>query len=461
VSHVFPRVLGRELPTVAQARGATIVDTSGKTYIDGAGGALVVNVGHGDAAVVDALERQARRAAYVHGTQFRSDALEVYSEEVAALLPMEEARVYPVSGGSEATETALKMARAFHLARGEEGRHKVVARSGSYHGNTLNALDASGRRSLRAPYEPWLGRTVRVAHPNEYRCTNLTHGRCGRVLAEELDAAIRREGPETVACFVGEPIVGAALGAVEPPDDYWPAIGEVCRGHGVLLVADEVMTGFGRTGRWFASEHFGLRPDIVTAGKGAASGYWPFGFAACSAEVFDTIARTGFVHGFTFSHSPVGAAVARAVLNRLRDDDLVEASRVKGERLKALLADRLGPHPHVGDVRGRGLMLGVEIVSDRDTKRPFARAERVTERLIANAFERGLTLYPAAGCAGAEGDAVMLGPPFVITDQEMRQAVDTLVEALEATVTPASVLGYAEMTEPPSSGRLPPADESL
>jgi adenosylmethionine-8-amino-7-oxononanoate aminotransferase len=434
-SHVFPRVFGRDLPVVDHARGARIYDRDGKVYIDGAGGALVVGVGHGDQSVIDALEEQARRVGYVHGTQFRSESLESYAAEVAGLLPMDGARIYPVSGGSEAIETALKIARAYHLATGETGRYKVIARAGSYHGNTLNALDASGRASLRAPYEPWLGRTIRVPAPNEYRCPRDAHKDCGRELADDLDAVIRREGSDTVACFIAEPIVGAALGAMLPPPDYWPAIVEVCREHGVLLIADEVMTGFGRTGAWFASEHFGLRPDILTAGKGASSGYWPFGFAACSGAVFDAIERTGFVHGFTFSHSAVGAAVASAVLQRLSEGKLVEASGDKGQRLKSMIGDALGDHPNLGDVRGRGLMIGVELVADRATKGPFERSARITESLVAKAFELGLIVYPASGCAdGKVGDAIMFGPPFVITDDEIEQAVGMFTDALADTM---------------------------
>ena len=431
MTHVFPRVFGRELPDVSFAKGALIHTVGGRTYIDGAGGALVVGVGHGDQTIIDALADQARRVSYVHATQFRSASVDAYAGELAALLPLDDARVYPVSGGSEATETALKMARAYHLARGEPERTKVVARAVSYHGNTLNALDASGRPALRAPYEPWLGRTVRVSSPDEYRCTDTGHESCARRFADELASVLEEQGPETIACFIGEPVVGAAQGAMVPPDGYWNGIAEVCDRYGVLLIADEVMTGFGRTGAWFACEHFGLRPDLVTGGKGASSGYWPFGFAACSGRVYAELERSGFVHGFTFSHSPVGAAVARAVLHRLAEDDLVSASRTKGERLKRMLGEALSSHPHVGDVRGRGLMIGVEFVADRATKRPFPRLERVTERLVQQALDLGLTVYPASGCAGSEGDAIMLGPPFVIGEQEMQRAAEKVAEAVE------------------------------
>jgi adenosylmethionine-8-amino-7-oxononanoate aminotransferase len=236
-----------------------------------------------------------------------------------------------------------------------------------------------------------------------------------------------------VACFIAEPIAGATLGGAVPPDDYWPAMAEVCRRHGVLLIADEVMTGFGRTGAWFASEHWNLRPDILAAGKGMSSGYWPLGLAACAGEVFDAVARSGFVHGFTYSHSAVGAAVARAVLGKLRDGGLVEAAAVKGELLLKELAAALEGHPHVGEVRGRGLMIGVELVSDRETKDPFDRAYRVTERVVAAAKEDGLLLYSSTGCAdGNNGDLLMFGPPFVISQEEIGEAVEKTGRALEA-----------------------------
>jgi adenosylmethionine-8-amino-7-oxononanoate aminotransferase len=433
-SHVFARTLGRTLPWADRAEGALIWDRSGKRYIDAAGGAVVVGVGHGDPGVVEALSNQARRLAYAHGTQFTTEAVERYAAELAKVLPLGSARVYPVSGGSEGVETALKLARAYHLARGEGERHRIVARAGSYHGNSLGALDASGRAPLRRPYLPWLGRAIHVDAPYEYRCSlpDHPHG-CGRRLADLLDAAIVRAGPRSVACFIAEPIIGATLGAAVPPDDYWGPVREVCSHHGVLLIADEVMTGFGRTGAWFASHHWDLEPDIVVAAKGASSGYWPLGFAACSQEVFDAVATTGFIHGFTYSHSAVGAAVGLAVLERLRGGDLVAASATKGAWLKDRLRRALGGHPHVGDIRGRGLMIGLELVEDRVTKAPFARAEKVTERLVAAAAGSGLLLYPSTGCAdGSNGDLVMMGPPFVISEAEMTEAVAILTDVLDA-----------------------------
>jgi adenosylmethionine-8-amino-7-oxononanoate aminotransferase len=432
VSHVFPRVFGRDLPRVVRAEGACIWDAEGRRYLDGSGGAIVVGIGHGDTGVVEAMARQARAVAYAHGTQFTTEALEAYAEELAPLLPMDGARIYPVSGGSEAVETALKLSRAYHLARGENSRHRVIARWGSYHGNTLGALDASGRQPLRRPYEPWLGRTVHVPPAYEYRCPSPNHPTgCGRWHADELDRTIRELGPDTVACFIAEPVAGATLGAAVPPDDYWPAVQDVCRRHGVLLIADEVMTGFGRTGRWFGCEHWGVRPDILVAGKGMSSGYWPLGLAACSGEIFDAVSTTGFVHGFTYSHSAVGAAVGRAVLRKLRDGGLVDASREKGEHLLKELTSALGDDPHVGDVRGLGLMVGVEFVQDRNTKQPFPREANATERVVQSARDRGLILYSSTGCAdGTNGDLVMLGPPFVITEDELAEAVQKTRDAV-------------------------------
>ncbi len=437
---LFRRSLDPEPPVAVSAEGSTIVDSTGRRYLDAAGGAIVVNIGHGRRAVADAMAAQAARLAYAHGSAFTTESLEAYAVEVGRHLPLDDPAIYPVSGGSEAIETALKLARAYHLARGEVDRWGVIARWGSYHGNTLGALDLSGRKPLRRPYEGWLGRFEHVSAAYPYRAGE-PEARAlatGAQLAAELEAAIVAAGPRSVAAFVAEPIVGATLGAAVPPDDYWPAIAEVCRRHGVLLIADEVMTGFGRTGRWFALDHWRVRPDLLVAAKGATSGYWPFGFVAASGAVHATVTApgAGFVHGFTFSHSVVGAAVAREVLRTLEAESLVEASATKGDRLKSLLADRLAEHPHVGEIRGRGLMVGVELVRDRAAKAPFPRAARLAETIVGTARrDQGLLVYSGSGNAnGVDGDLILLGPPFVITDAELVAIADGLAAALDAAV---------------------------
>ncbi|MBA3489654.1 MAG: aspartate aminotransferase family protein [Longispora sp.] len=433
---VFSRAVGR-LPRVSHARGAQIWDVDGRRYVDAAGGAIVVGVGHGVSEVVEAAAAQARDVSYVHGSMFTSEVLETYVAELMAVLPVDDARVYPVSGGSEAIETALKMARAFHLARGED-RHVVIGRWGSYHGNTRGALDVSGRAGLRAPYLPWLGAGLHTSTPYEYRCEFVdTHPvGCGVRHAEALERVILEAGPERVAAFVAEPIAGAALGACVPSDDYWPAVVEVCRRYGVLVIADEVMTGFGRTGRWFGCDHWDVRPDILAAGKGTASGYWPLGLAVCSGRIFEAIGAGGFTHGFTYSHHAVGAATGRAVLRVLRDRGLVDASRVQGERLLSGLTRRLAGNAHVGDVRGLGLLVGVELVADAGTGEPFARSARVTERVVAAARQEGLLVYSSTGNVdGSVGDVILLGPPLSISETEVDEIVELCAGAVEKAAT--------------------------
>jgi adenosylmethionine-8-amino-7-oxononanoate aminotransferase len=299
----------------------------------------------------------------------------------------------------------------------------------------MGALDLSGRLPLRRPYEPWLGRFTHVSAAYPYRAGEAAAHALGDVdaLVADLESAIAAAGPGTVAAFVAEPIVGATLGAVAPPDGYWPAVAEVCRRHGILLVADEVMTGFGRTGRWFGIDHFGVRPDVIAAAKGAAGGYFPLGLAVASGTVYETItAGGGFVNGFTYSHSPVGAAVAGEVLRILETENLVDASALKGARLQALLGDRLGSHPNVGEIRGRGLLVGLELVADRATKRPFPRAAHLIEGVMAHARADGLLLYHGTGNAdGTNGDTILLGPPFVVTDDEVLRIAETLAVAVD------------------------------
>jgi adenosylmethionine-8-amino-7-oxononanoate aminotransferase len=431
--HVFPRVLTRALPTAVSAEGAWIVDADGRRYLDGAGGAVVVGVGHGDPALIAAAEEQLHRTQFVHGTMFTTEAVEGYADEVAAVLPVDDARIYPVSGGSDAVETAIKMARAYHLARGDGGRVNVVARRSSYHGGTLGALDASGKEPVRKPYTPWLGRFLHAPPAYEYRCENPSHpDRCGDWHAAELTRMFESYGPQTIAAFIAEPVVGATLGAAVPCDDYWDKVVQVCRANGALVIADEVMTGFGRTGRWFGVEHWGVRPDVLAAGKGTTSGYVPFGFAACSGAMFEAIVPKGFVHGFTWSHQALGAAVARATLRRLRDDGLVERSGELGAKLLQELRAELDAVEHVGDVRGIGMMIGIELVRDRTSKEPFERSDQVTERIVAAARDDGLLVYSSTGHVDMAGDLVMLGPPFTLTDDDAAILVERTVRAVRS-----------------------------
>lgn len=427
--HVFTRASDR--PIAIRASGVTITDADGREYLDGAGGAIATSVGHGHPAIVAALAEQAATVDYVHATQFAAASLEAYADALAAVVPVDDVRVFPVSGGSEANETALKLARSYHLARGED-RHLIVAREGAYHGNTRGVLDASDRTGLRSGYEPWLGHTVRVPMAHPYR-----DRRTGAELVAATARVIDDVGPDRIAAFIAEPVSGATLAAAVPPADYWPAMAELCRRHGILLILDEVMTGFGRTGRWFAADHWGIRPDIVTAGKGASSGYWPLGLCLAAGPIVDTVTAAGaFNHGFTWSHHPLGAAVGQAVLDVLRDDDLVTVAARHGQHLGGRLVDRLGQYPSVGDVRGLGMLWAVEFVADRVTREPYERTEQVTERVTAACFERGLTVYPCTSCVdGAIGDAVLLGPPLTATITEL----DTMVDRLAAGV--GAVLG--------------------
>ncbi len=436
---VFRRSIDPDPPVAVRAEGATIWDDRGRSYLDAAGGAIVVNVGHGRRSVADAMAGQAGRVAYAHGSAFTNDALEAYAVELGPHLPLDDPAIYPVSGGSEAIETALKLARSYHLARGEADRLVVFSRWGSYHGNTIGALDLSGRKTLRRPYEGWLGRFRHLSAAYPYRAGEPGANALATTeeLAAELERAIESAGPGTVAAFVAEPIVGATLAAAVPPDGYWSAVAEICRRHGVLLILDEVMTGFGRTGRWFGADHWGVRPDILVAAKGATSGYWPFGFVAASAAVHAMVTApgAGFVHGFTYSHHAVGAAVAREVLRILETEDLVAASATKGERLRDLLDERLAEHPNVGEIRGRGLMLGIELVADRESRSPFPRSVRLTESVLRTARADGLLLYSGTGLAnGVDGDSILLGPPFVVSDDELGRIASGLTAALDAAV---------------------------
>ena len=429
---------GASLPRAVRGDGAWITDEAGRRYLDAAGGAIVVGIGHGRSAVAQAVAEQMTKIAYAHGGAFTADALESWAAEMGPLLPMENASLYPVSGGSEAAETALKMVRAYWLAQGEPDRTIVVSRWGSYHGNTLGALDLSGRRGLRKPYEPWLGKFEHVSAAYPYRAglEGADAIGSGAEAVAELDALLHRVGPGRIAAFVAEPIVGATLAAAVPPDDYWPAVSGWCERNKVLLVADEVMTGFGRTGTWFGVNHWGIRPDLLLAAKGATSGYWPFGFVAAAGRVAEPLISSGFVHGFTYSHSIPGASVARAVLKILQEEELIQAAALRGVQLRSALESALKDEPWVGEIRGRGLLIGIELVADRSSKLPHPRTARITEHILAAAKSAdgdGLLLYSATGQAnGTDGDQLVIGPPFVIGGEEIERIASGTAAAIRS-----------------------------
>ena len=342
--------------------------------------------------------------------------------------------LYLVAGGSEATETAIKLARQYHVARGERGRHKVIARWPSFHGSSIGALAVSGRPSLRADFDPMLPVTPFIPAPYPYRCRLPGCGaRCSLECAEALDAKIREEGPDTVAAFIAEPVIGASAGAVVPPPEYYGLVRETCDRHGVLFIADEVMTGMGRTGRWFGLEHWpGVRPDILTTGKGLTSGYVPGGAVMAGGRIVETVnAGGGFHHGFTYSHHPVVAAAGLAVMRYLERHDLVARAAVMGEHLMVRLRG-LADLPAVGDVRGIGLMAAVEIVRDPASREPYPASARMAQKIQAEALKRGAIVYASGGQVNGAGDLIMLGPPLVIEREQVDEAVQILGDAIAA-----------------------------
>ncbi|GAA1011481.1 adenosylmethionine-8-amino-7-oxononanoate aminotransferase [Acrocarpospora pleiomorpha] len=429
----FPTAVA-EPAKITRADGVYLWDEAGRRYMDASGGAIAISLGHNDPEIRQALVDQQRAVAYANRTVFTSQSLEDYAAELGPILPMEDPYVFTVSGGSEGVETAFKMARAYHVARGEDSRHKILARGGEYHGATRGGLDATDRPAYDRIYRPWLGQTVKLPRYFEYRCQAPNHpDGCDDFHIAALEEAIAREGANTIAAFVFEPVTGATTGVTHATERYWRAAQEICRRHGILMIADEVMCGHGRTGRWFASDHWGLRPDLLVAGKAASSAYWPLGFTAVSGPVGQVIADSGiFVHGFTYSQNAVGAAVGLAVLRKMKRLDLVTASAVKGKFFADQLQAAMGDHPNVGDIRVKGLFGGVELVADRDTKAPFARSERTVERVQARALAHGLYSYTSVGLAdGDNGDLLLLGPAYVSTEEELSQMAALLALAIE------------------------------
>ncbi len=435
MSHIFHRHTAMKPPRAVKGDGCYIVDETGKRYFDGSGGAAVSCLGHSDAKVTAAIKSQLDAIAFAHTGFFTSEPAEALADRLAALAPGDLDRVYLLSGGSEATEAALKLARQYHVERGEPKRARIIARLQSYHGNTIGALSAGGNMWRREPFEPML---VKMSHIDPcYAYRGQAEGESledyGLRAANALEDEILRVGPETVAAFIAEPVVGATMGAVPAVPGYFRRIREICDRYGVLLILDEVMCGMGRTGYLFACEADGIAPDILCIAKGLGAGYQPIGAMICSRRIYEAI-ETGsgfFQHGHTYMGHPTAAAAAGVVLSRLVDDGLVERCRKMGEKFDAGLKERFGQNPYVGDIRGRGLFRGLELVADRETKRPFDPSLKINAQLKKAAFARGLVCYPMGGTIdGKLGDHVLLAPPFIIEDAQIGEVIDKLSVAL-------------------------------
>jgi adenosylmethionine-8-amino-7-oxononanoate aminotransferase len=438
------------MPVVVGGRGIELVAADGRRFIDACGGAAVSCLGHGHPVVTRAIARQAETMAYAHTSFFTNEPAEALADCLAAAAPPGLSRVYFVDSGSAAIETALKMARQYQIERGEPGRTSVISRRQSYHGNTLGALAVSGNAGRRAPYEPFLFESSRIDPCFEYRYASQgqTPEAYGRQAADALEAEILRAGPSTVMAFIAETVVGATAGAVPPAPGYLRRIREICDRHDVLLILDEVMCGAGRTGTFLACEQDSVVPDIVTLAKGLAGGYQPIGAVLCSDKVYDSFATGSgaFVNGHTYSAHAIACAAALAVQDVIHDENLLERVRVAGAFLRERLLERFGGHSYVGDVRGRGLLMAIELVADPETKAPFDPALKLSARVKAEAFARGLLVYPGAGTVdGVRGDHVLLAPPYIISDGEIEVVVERLGEAVDA-ATGAAVGASAEGT---------------
>lgn len=439
MSHVFPRHTHRPPPIAVGGEGCWLIDSTGKRYLDGSGGAAVSCLGHGDREVIEAVKAQLDKLAFAHTGFFSSEPAEALADLLIEHAPEGLERVYFVSGGSEATESAIKLARQYFVEIGQPQRTRLISRKQSYHGNTLGALSAGGNEWRRAKFAPLLIDVSHIDPCYEYRLKHEDESAevYGLRAANKLEEEILRLGPDTVMAFIAEPVGGATVGALTPAPGYFRRIREICDKYGVLLILDEVMCGMGRTGHLFACEADGISPDMLCIAKGLGAGYQPIGAMLCSGEIYRAV-ETGsgfFQHGHTYLGHPAATAAGLAVVRALLGRGLIPRVREKGEVLAARLAERFGQHPHVGDLRGRGLFRGVELVANRETKAPFDPSRQIAAKIKAAAFEAGLICYPMSGTLdGREGDHVLLAPPFIIEDSEIDQLVDRLEIAISAAI---------------------------
>jgi adenosylmethionine-8-amino-7-oxononanoate aminotransferase len=442
VTALFPRNFKKSFPTAVRGEGSWIISSDGQKYLDASGQAAVVNIGHGVRSIADAMAAQASQIAFAHTTQFHSASAEKLAARLLALAPPNFAngRVYFTSGGSEATETAIKLARQFHLESGSAQKFRVVSRRQSYHGSTLGAMSVSGNAARRAPYQPLLAEWGHIAPCFCYHCPfGKSFPSCNVACADDLEMFLSTNDASTVSAFIFEPIVGATLGAAAPPNGYIQRIAEICRKRNILLVADEIMTGMGRTGKPFAVEHWPsssggtTEPDLILVGKGVASGYAPLGAVLVSSKVAEAFAQgsAAFQHGFTYQAHPVSTAAGNAVLDVLEKQNLFARVEPAAIDLRNSLAP-LAAHPNVDEIRGLGLLLGIEFVKDKSTRDPFPKEENVAEKIRQATLQKNVLTYPTQGCVdGLRGDHILLAPPFILTAQESQLISSALEFALQ------------------------------
>ncbi len=443
MTHILHRHTHWDLPRAVGGNGIYIVDDTGKRYLDASGGAAVSCLGHGHPRVIDAIKRQADEIAFAHSGFFTSPAAEDLAAHLADRAPGNLDYVYLVSGGSEAVEAAIKLARQFFVETGQPQRRHLIGRWQSYHGNTLGALSTGGNRWRREQFAPLLVESHHIApcFPYRFRADDESEEEYGLRVADELEAKIQELGPDTVMAFVAEPVVGATAGAVPPVPGYFRRVRDICDRHGVLLILDEVMCGMGRTGSLFACEQDGVTPDLLCMAKGLGAGYQPIGAVMLSTAIYDAI-RDGsgmFQHGHTYMAHPIACAAALAVQHVIEEDGLIERVREMGIELSDRLTERFGNHHHVGDIRGRGLFMGIEMVRDRATKETFDPADKLHLKIKQEAMARGLICYPGGGTIDGQcGDHVLLAPPFIISKSEVADLVDRLGASIDAAIASVS-----------------------
>ena len=430
-SHLFYQGRQRR-PVLDQARGVYMWDVDGRRYIDGSSGAMVCNIGHTNPRVLEAMRRQMERATFGYRLHFETEASEALAARTAALLPAGLDRVFFVSGGSEAVESAMKLARQWALATGQPERWKVVTRMPSYHGSTLGALSITGYDPLTEPFAPMMRAMPRVPAPRAYLDgLDPADPATGRHYAQMLRAAIEAEGPETVLGFIVEPVGGASTGALVPPEGYMEAVAEICRDYGILLILDEVMTGAGRTGAFCAAEHWGVVPDIMVLSKGFAAGYVPLGAMAAQAGIVEAVLDAGgFLHGYTYAGNPLACAAGLAVIEEIERQGLVANAEAMGARLLARLRGLAARYPLIGDVRGKGLLTAVEFVADRESMAPLPPAAAAHAQFVEMAYARGLIVYSRRTRGGHSGDHVLVAPPLIVTEAQLDEIAELLDDTL-------------------------------